>query len=128
MKDTNPRFQTLLYVLLVVFMVLTFYAIFNAGNPRSIFRLLVRDPGYDVLITVVLAACVGALVILLNVRQGSALQHLLEINREYILQLRRKGQSDGEIADSFLQKLGSRKGMLHALAKRRVLRYLSQIE
>ena len=60
-------------------------------------------------------------------REGSSLTHLLEINNGYIRELRSKGRTDMEIADSFLKKLGSKEGLLHRLAKRRVLRYLSKL-
>jgi ABC-type dipeptide/oligopeptide/nickel transport system permease component len=124
MKDSV---RTVLWVLLAVFMVLTFYAIFNAGNPNSLFRLIVEDPGYDVLITLILGACIFVLAIALTAGRKSTIQHLLEINKDYIRQLRSKGRSDVEIADSFLSEMGSKGGLLHGLAKRRVLRYLSKL-
>jgi hypothetical protein len=120
--------RTLLYVLLVAFMLLSFYAIFNAGNPRSLFRLLVRDTSYDVLIALGCSMVVVVLVIAMGAGEENAIRHMLEINREYIRELRRKGRSEEAIAQSFLQELGSRKGLLYLLAKRRVLRYLSRIQ
>jgi hypothetical protein len=125
MKDSVRK---TLWILLAVLLLLCFYAIFFAGNPNSLFRLLIEDPRYDVLITLVLGASIFALVVVLTATRQSALRHLLEINVDYIRELRRKGRSDGEIADSFLSELGSRGGFLHRLAKRRVLRYLSKLE
>lgn len=119
--------RTLLYVLLVVFMLLSFYAIFNAGNPKSLFRLLVRDTSYDVLIALGCSMVVVVLVIAMGAGEENAIRHLLQINRPYIGELRRKGHSEVQIAESFLKELGSRKGLLHGLARRRVLRYLSRI-
>ena len=124
MKDSV---RTVLWILLAVFMVLAFYAIFNAGNPNSLFRLIVEDPGYDVLITLILGGCIFVLAIALTASRKSTIQHLLEINKDYIQQLRSKGRSDVEIADSFLSEMGSKGGLLHGLAKRRVLRYLSKL-
>jgi hypothetical protein len=124
MKDSA---RTVLWVLLAVFMVLAFYAIFNAGNPNSLFRLIVEDPGYDVLITLILGACIFVLAIALTAGRKNTIQHLLEINKDYIYELRSKGRSDVEIADSFLSEMGSKGGLLHGLAKRRVLRYLSKL-
>jgi hypothetical protein len=109
-------------------MILTLYAIFNTGNPQSLFRVVIEDPAYDVAVTVGSALCVGVLVILLTAsREQNSIEHLLEINTDYIRQLRRKGRSDAEIAASFLENIGSRSGLLHRLAKRRVLRYLSKL-
>ena len=90
--------------------------------------MIIRDPGYDLVITVGLALCVGVLVILITAsREQNSLEHLLEINTEHIHELRRKGRTDTEIAESFLRQMGSRQGLLHRLAKRRVLRYLSKL-
>jgi hypothetical protein len=118
-----------LYILLVIFMLLTFYAIFNAGNPNSLFRLLIADPAYDIALTVGLSLVVAALVLLLSYgkRQGE-LEHLLELNSGHIREMRGKGKSDGLIADSFLASLQAKKGFLYSLARRRVLRYLGKME
>ncbi|UCF97766.1 MAG: hypothetical protein JSV89_21760 [Spirochaetaceae bacterium] len=126
--DFRPALRLSLYVLLVVLMLLTLYAIFNAGNPNSLFRLLVKDPSYDIAITVALAVCSFALVLLLTLGGGqNRLRHLLEINAGHIQDLRRKGKSDLFIAESFLSELGVKSGILYRLAKRRVLRYLSKL-
>jgi hypothetical protein len=126
MKAANRR---LLVVLLVVFMVLSFYGIFNAGSPNSLFRLLVRDPSYDVLITLIISAGVVLSVILLGTgREASPLEHMLRANDEHIRTLRGKGHSDEQIADSFLRELGIRPGIVRRLARRRVLRYLSRLK
>ena len=117
-----------MFVLLGVFSLLAFYAIFNTGNPNSLFRYIVKDTSYDLVFTLGFGLVVGALVILITAtRDESGLTHLLEINTEYIYELRQKGKTDMEIADSFLSKMGSRQGLLHRLAKRRVLRYLSKL-
>jgi hypothetical protein len=127
MKATRTT-RLVMFILLGFFSLLVFYAVFNTGNPNSLFRLVVRDPSYDLLITVALGLVVGALVIIITAtREGSSLTHLLEINNDYIGELRSKGRTDMEIADSFLEKLGSKAGLLHRLAKRRVLRYLSKL-
>lgn len=117
-----------LYFLLVLVMLLTLYSIFNTGNPQSLFRVIVSVPDYDLIITVGLALCVGVLVILITAsREHNSLEHLLDINSGYIHELRNKGKTDTEIAESFLGQIGSRQGLLHRLAKRRVLRYLSKL-
>jgi hypothetical protein len=125
MKDSVRRF---LWILLAVFMALTFYGIFNAGNPRSLFRLVVRDPGYDVAVTVGLSVVVAILVVLLTAGREQTLRHLLDMNADYMRELRRKGHSDEQIAESFLAELKVRKGgLLYSLAKNRTLRYLSKL-
>jgi hypothetical protein len=127
MKATRTS-RLVMFILLGVFSLLAFYAIFNTGNPNSLFRLIIKDASYDLIVTLGLGLAIGSLVILITAtREGSSLTHLLEINSDYIRELRRKGKTDIEIADSFLSKMGSKGGLLHRLAKRRVLRYLSKL-
>ncbi len=125
MKETTRR---VLFILLVALMVLTFYAIFNAGNPRSLFRLLIADSRYDVAVTLVLSFAVVVLVLVLTAERTGRLRGMLDMNREFILELRRKGKSDAEIADSFLNELKAPAGLLRSLARGRVLRYLSKLK
>lgn len=125
MKDSARR---VLWILLAVFMVLTFYGIFNAGNPNSLFRLVVPDPGYDVAITVGLSVVVAVLVVLLTAAREQTLKNLLDVNADYMRELRRKGHTDEQIAESFLAELKVRKGgILYSLAKSRTMRYLSKL-
>ena len=127
MKATRTS-RLVMFILLGVFSLLAFYAIFNTGNPNSLFRLIIKDASYDLMVTLGLGLAIGSLVILITAtREESSLTHLLEINSDYIRELRRKGKTDIEIADSFLSKMGSKGGLIHRLAKRRVLRYLSKL-
>jgi hypothetical protein len=122
------RTRRVLLVLLAVLIALTFYAIFNAGNPRSLFRYVLRDARYDVAVTLALSAGIVVLVLLLTAGRFDRLKGLLDLNRSYIEELRREGKSDGEIAESFLNELKAPAGFLRAIAKRRVLRYLSRLK
>ena len=125
MKDTTRR---ALFILLVALMALDFYAIFNAGHPRSLFRFIFPDTSYDILITLVLSFGVIVLVLVLTAERTGRLRGLLDLNREFILELRHKGKSDGEIAESFLNELKAPAGVLRSLARGRVLRYLSRLK
>jgi hypothetical protein len=125
MKETTRR---VLFILLIVLMAIDFYAIFNAGNPRSLFRYVIRDTRYDVAITLILSAGIVVVVLILTAERTGRLKGLLDMNRDYILELRGKGKSDEEIAESFLNELKAPPGVLRSLAKRRVLRYLSRLE
>ena len=78
MKETTRR---ALFILLVVLMVLTFYAIFNAGNPHSLFRYVIRDARYDVAVTLALSACIVVLALLLTAERSNRLKGLLDLNR-----------------------------------------------
>jgi hypothetical protein len=120
--------RRILWVLLAVFMGLTFYGIFNAGNPRSLFRLAVPDPSYDVAVTLGLSAVVAVLVVLLTMGREQSLRHQLDLNADHMRELRKSGKSDEAIAESFLEALQVRRGgVLYGLAKRQVMRYLSKL-
>jgi hypothetical protein len=125
MKETTRR---ALFILVVALLALDFYAIFNAGSPRSLFRLLTADPRYDIAITLALSVGVVALALLLTAERSSRLKSLLDLNRDYILQLRGQGKSDAQIADSFLSELKAPPGLLRSLARGRVMRYLSKLK
>jgi hypothetical protein len=125
MKESTRR---TLFILLIVLMVLTFYAIFNAGNPRSLFRFLIADTRYDILITLLLSSGVVVVVLFLTAERTGRLKGMLDMNRDFILELRRKGRSDEEIAESFLKELKAPRGALRSLVKYRVLRYLARLK
>lgn len=120
--------QWTLYILLIPFTVLVFYGIFNAGRPDSLFRLVVPDPAYDLTVTLVCGVIVAAIAIVLFAgRNESPLRGILELNAEHIGNLRREGLSEEQIAESFLGEVGSRKGAMHWIVKRRIVRHLSKI-
>ena len=125
MKESTRRF---LFILVVALLALDFYAIFNAGNPRSLFRLILAETRYDVLATLVLSVGVVALILVLTAERTGRLKGLLDMNRDFILELRGKGRSDAQIADSFLNELKAPAGLLRSLARARVMRYLSRLK
>jgi hypothetical protein len=125
MKQSTRR---VLFILVVALLALDFYAIFNAGNPRSLFRLILAQTRYDVLITLLLSFGVVVLILALSAERTGRLKGLLDMNRDFILELRGKGRSDGQIAESFLNELKAPPGLLRSLARARVMRYLSKLK
>ena len=128
MKPTTRR---LLYIILVILVPITFYSIFNMGNPNSLFRHIVPDPRYDKLITVGLAIAMAAIGLILSSQatRDRSLEHMLDINSDHIRELKKQGRSDESIADEFLEKMGiTPGGMLYRMARRRVLKHLSRME
>ncbi len=125
MKESTRR---VLFILVVALLALDFYAIFNAGSPRSLFRLILAETRYDVLVTLVLSVGVVALILVLTAERTGRLKGLLDMNRDFILELRGKGRSDAQIADSFLNELKAPPGLLRSLARARVMRYLSKLK
>jgi len=126
----KQKVQWVFTALLMFFLVCTFYAIFNVGNPRSLFRPVIRDTSYDTLITIILAVLTALTAMVLyagRMQTESPIAHLLDINEGYIQELRDEGKSDADIAESFLKEIGSKKGIVHRIARRKVLRYLSRM-
>jgi len=126
----KQKVQWVFTALLMFFLVCTFYAIFNVGNPRSLFRPVIRDTSYDTLITIILAVLTALTAMVLyagRMQNESPIAHLLDINEGYIQELRDEGKSDADIAESFLKEIGSKKGIVHRIARRKVLRYLSRM-
>ncbi|HUX19902.1 MAG TPA: hypothetical protein VMW69_01595 [Spirochaetia bacterium] len=125
----KQRTQWVLYIVLIPFTALVFYGIFNAGSPHSLFRIFVADPAYDLTITLVFGVLVAVIAISLFAgRTESPLKNILEMNIDHVRNLKSQGMSESEIAESFLQEIGSKKGMMHWIVKRRIVRHLSRLE
>ncbi|MBN2051231.1 MAG: hypothetical protein JW760_12335 [Spirochaetales bacterium] len=118
-----------LYVLLAVLMALDIYSIFNAGNPASLFRYMIEDPGWDFLITSILSLSIVVVVILMNSRRtrtDDPIYMLLLQNKDYIEKLREKGKTDEEIALSFVEQLHTGR-LAGKIAFRKALKHLKRI-
>lgn len=127
----KPQTRKILYIVLVILVIPTFYSIFNMGNPRSLFRHIVPDPSYDVIITIVLAVAMAAIGIILsqNSRRENSIEHMLEVNKEHIRFLKSKGKTDYSIAQEFMQQMQiQQSGLLYKMAQRKVLKYLSKMD
>jgi hypothetical protein len=117
-----------LYGVLAFLMILDFYSIFNAGNPNSLLRFMVKDPSWDITVTVVISLVIA--IISLSMAQDSnrnSIKNLLNKNIEFIRQLREENRSEEEIAESFIKELKFRKKFIRSMVKRRVLRFLAKI-
>ncbi len=123
------RSRQLLYMVLVMVLLLDFYLIFNAGNPASIIRFLVPDPAYDVTITVLISLLIVVISFSLRSQtdQGNTIKTLLQNNSAYIAELRKKNQSDEQIAESFMHGLGAKNRVVKWVLRGRVLRHLRKL-
>lgn len=123
--------RLVLYIFLAILVVPTFYSIFNIGNPKSLFRHIIPNPSYDILITVFFAVSMAAIGIILSqqTKRENSIEHMLDVNKEHIRFLKNKGKTDYAIADEFLQQMQvQQSGVLYQLAKRKVLKYLSKMD
>lgn len=124
------KLEWLVTVLLILLLFPAFYSIFNVGNPKSIFRFIIKDPAYDLSLSLALCGMIAALAVslyTLRLKEQSPIIQLLNSNIEYIKQLRNKGKTDEEIAESFLNQLTTKHGFLYKLAKKRVKKYLAEL-
>jgi len=119
----------IVYILLILTGLITFYALFNVGNPHSLFRVIFKSGAYDFYVAVG-----GSLVVFLlgflifYFRQQEGFTELLWLNRERIQTLRRKGYSDEQIAEDLLSALGMKKGYRYNMTKKRLVLELSAIK
>jgi len=121
----SASIRKFLYFLLAVIMMIDFYLIFNAGNPNSFLRLLVKCTEYDISITVGLSILI-VLISFSMIRDNdqNSIKNVLDRNSGHIAELKKQNRSNEEIAESFLKEMGSEKGLFHNIVKWRVLRYL----
>ena len=120
--------RKILYFFLGLIMLIDFYLIFNAGNPNSFLRLLIKDTAYDISITVALSIVIVVISMsMIRDNDQNSVKKILERNSEHIAELKKQNRSNEEIAESFLKEMGSEKGLFHSLVKWRVLRYLSKM-
>jgi len=117
-----------LFAVLAILLVLDFYSIFNAGNPNSLFRVIIPDPSWDVAITVILSLAIALISIaMMQESNRNSIRNILESNRDHIMRLRAEGKSDPEIADSFIEELPVRREFLRNMIRRRVLKNLKRM-
>lgn len=119
-----------LYILLAILMAVDVYSIFNAGNPNSLFRIIVKDPGWDFLITGIISLGIVVVVMLMSSRRTKTddpIYILLIQNKGYIQKLREKGKTEEDIAESFVQQLNTKSKLASQVAYRKTLKYLKRI-
>jgi len=120
-------FKYIVYALMVIIGLVAMYSLLNAGNPHSLLRRVFPNPNDDVYVAVVSSALVfalGFLVFFFRDREG--FMELVELNQKKIRDLRKKGKTDEEIADSILAAMGSYGGYRHNLARKKLIYYLAQ--
>lgn len=126
----KERTRLFFYIFLAALMVADLYLIFNAGNPHSLLRHLIKDPGWDISITVIVSVTIMLIAsFVFNPYQKGQDQlfMLLQTNKPYIQKLQSKGKSDLEIVNSLLNEL-KLKGLSRRIIKKRALKLLPRIK
>jgi hypothetical protein len=114
---------------MIVIGLMAMYTLLNAGNPDSLLRPYIPDPGHDVYVAVVssiLVFILGFFVFFSRDREG--FRQLVDLNADRIRKLRKKGGSDEEIAASILAAMGSTSGYKHNLALKKLVAALSEFQ
>jgi len=120
--------RKILYFLLAFLMVMDFYLIFNAGNPNSFLRLLIKDTSYDITVTVVLSIVIAIIsMMMIRGNDQNSLKAILGRNASHILVMKKQNRSDEYIAESFLNEMGAGK-ISRILLKQRIRRYISKMK
>ncbi len=120
--------RKILYFVLAFLMVMDFYLIFNAGNPNSFLRLLIKDTSYDITVTVALSVII-AIISMMMIRGSdqNSIKAILERNSSHIMALKKQNRSNEDIAESFLDEMGAGK-VSRVLLKQKVSRYISKMK
>ncbi|MCD6395996.1 MAG: hypothetical protein J7L71_00515 [Spirochaetaceae bacterium] len=120
--------RKILYFLLAFLMVMDFYLIFNAGNPNSFLRILIKDTSYDITVTVVLSILIAIIsMMMIRGNDQNSIKAILERNASHISVMKKQNRSDEDIAESFLNEMGAGK-LSRILLKQRVRRYISKMK
>jgi hypothetical protein len=117
----------IVYALLIGVGLLAMYSLLNAGSSNSLLRSVFSDPSMDIYVAVgsSLVVFVLGFVVFFN-RDSQGFRNLIEMNGDRVKQLRSKGRTDEEIADSILAAMGSSSGYRHNIAKKKLVVYLAQ--
>jgi len=120
--------RKILYFLLALLMVMDFYLIFNAGNPNSFLRLLIKDTSYDITVTVAVSIIIAIIsMMMIRGNDQNSLKAILGRNESHILAMKKQNRSDEDISESFLNEMGAGK-LSRVLLKQRIRKYISKIK
>ena len=124
----SNRLRKILYFLLAFLMIVDFYLIFNAGNPNSLLRFLIKTTSYDVTVTVLMSIGIAVIsLIMIRENDQNSVKSILQKNAAYIEKLKKENRSDDEIADSFLREMKAGR-FASFLLRGRVKRYISKMK
>ena len=117
------------YGLIVLVGMVAMYTLLNVGNPDSLLRALIPNPKHDFWIAICSSMTVFVLgfVVFYN-RDSEGFRQLIEMNADQIRSMRKRKQTDEQIADSMLSAMGSTSGYKHNLARKRLILYLAQFK
>ncbi len=120
--------QIIVYILIILTGIVACYSIFNAGNPQSLLRLIIKEPKNDVYMAFVSSVSVFILCFFIFfAKDKEQFQNIVELNKKKIKKLKKEGKTEAEIADSILTAMGMISGYRYNLAKKKLIFYMSHI-
>ncbi len=118
-----------LYAIMVIVGFIAMYSILNAGNPNSMLRPYFPNPQYDIYVAMISSFIVFILgFFVFFSRDQEGFRQIVQLNEKRIRQMRKKGKSDDDIAESIMAAMGSRPGYRSRMAKRKLTAYLSEFK
>jgi len=122
----SRKLKIIYAILIGILCILLFYLIFNAGNPNSIFRYVIKNPSYDYLIALFLGLILSLVILTYRwLTERINFERIIQENIQLVRKLRKQKKNDDEIANSLLASLQIRKGIRYVMAKKKILYYLS---
>ncbi len=126
-KQRQKALRIVLYSVLGILMIPTFYLIFNSGNPQSVLRPILPPPEYDFIVTLALGFVILVISFTLtSLNSVDPVRQILAANEQQIRRLRNNGKSDAEIADSFIRELKIHNPLSRCLVRRKTYRFLKE--
>ncbi len=124
------KFGRYLYVGFAIFLfIFTFYLIFWSGSPNFLLRYFFKDRRYDIYVILGFAFLTSIVSFSYSwSNENKGYMKLLEMNKDYIRKLRKRGKSDEEIAEALLKALGRKKGIGYGYEKRKIIYFLSKLK
>ena len=128
-NNVSKRALYILYAVMIPFAAFTVYVLLNAGNPDSLLRAIIPNPGYDVYVALLCSFLIFVVgFVVFNARNREEFGELIERNAVRIRTLRKKGNRDEEIADSILAALQINRKGRYKMARKKLIAYLSDFE
>lgn len=116
------------FAIIAVLSIAIVFLIFNAGNPNSILRYVIKDPSYDVLILIILSVALSIMSFYYaHTNETVGYEKIVQANLKNIRKLKKSGKSNEEIAKSILNAMNIQKGYRYNYAMKRLIVLLEKI-
>ena len=117
------------FIVFAILSVIVLYLIFNVGNPNSLLRYIIKNPSYDIIILVVIAAFISLMSFYYaHTSETGGYGKIVQVNLKKIQKLRKRGKTNEEIAEAILNAMNVKKGYRYHYAMRRLIVILERVK